>query len=163
MYFKYKPYVNDVIEKYRKNKLDCLTTSFKYLIENLWPSIYDYINNKYNHQNTSNKYFEPYKFKEKISKMNPLFQGAQANDSKDLVNFIIMTLHEELNKAKKISNPNKNILIDQTNEKNVFNLFIESYKNENMSIISDIFFGINNTSIHCSRCKTTKHRIFTIH
>jgi ubiquitin C-terminal hydrolase len=156
-YFKYKPYVNDVIEKYRKNKKDCLTDSFKYLVENLWPSIYDYINNKYNHQNTSNKYFEPYKFKEKINKMNPLFQGAQANDSKDLVNFIIMTLHEELNKAKKISNPNKNILIDQTNEKNVFNLFIESYKNENMSIISDIFFGINNTSIHCSRCKTTKY------
>ena len=27
--------------------------------------------------------------------MNELFKGVQANDAKDLVNFLIMTLHEE--------------------------------------------------------------------
>ena len=31
--------------------------------------------------------------------MNPLFNGIAANDAKDLVNFIIMQLHDELNKA----------------------------------------------------------------
>ena len=33
--------------------------------------------------------------------MNPLFEGVQANDAKDLVNYLIMTLHEELNRAPK--------------------------------------------------------------
>ena len=37
--------------------------------------------------------------------MNRLFEGIEANDAKDLVNFIIMTLYDELNRAKK----NKNI------------------------------------------------------
>ena len=156
-YFKYKPYIDEVISKYKNENKDCLTTSFKYLVENIWPSRFDYINNQYNHQNTSNKYFAPYKFKEKISKMNPLFQGAKANDSKDLVNFIIMTLHEELNKAKKSSNLNNNQLIDQTNKKLVFDLFTKSFQNENKSIISDIFYGISNTTTKCSGCNIIKY------
>ena len=38
--------------------------------------------------------------------MNPLFEGAKANDSKDLVNFIIMTLHDELNEGTKFEDKN---------------------------------------------------------
>ena len=38
--------------------------------------------------------------------MNPLFKGVAANDAKDLVNFIIMTLHEELNMARDDNNDN---------------------------------------------------------
>ena len=34
--------------------------------------------------------------------MNNFFEGIQANDSKDLVNFIIMNLHKELNEGIKI-------------------------------------------------------------
>ena len=56
---------------------------------------------KYNKENSNNKYFIPKLFKEKISEMNPMFQGIQANDAKDLVNFLIPHLHEELNKAPK--------------------------------------------------------------
>ena len=40
--------------------------------------------------------------------MNDLFKGIAANDSKDLVNFIIMTLHEELNKVQ-VNNINNEI------------------------------------------------------
>ena len=157
-YFKYKPYINEVISKYKKKGELCLTTSFKYLVENLWPSVYDYINNKFNHQNSNNKYFAPYKFKETISKMNPLFAGVQANDSKDLVSFIIPTLHEELNKAKNNPESNNNFqLIDQTNKQLMFNYFIENFKNKNKSIISDIFYGINFTTTQCSNCKITKY------
>ena len=123
-YFKYKPYINEVITnyKYSDDKL-CLTTSFKELVDNLWPSA-NY-SNYHIHQNSNNKYYAPYNFKEKISQMESLFQGAQANDSKDLVNFIIMTLHEELNKSPKsaISN-NNNIFIDQTNKEMVLTNFV---------------------------------------
>ena len=121
-YFKYKPYIDEVISKYKKNDELCLTTSFKYLVENLWPSIYDYINNEYNHQNNNNQYFAPYKFKEKISQMNPLFESEQINDSENLVSFIIMTLHQELNKVKKNPISNNNFqFIKQTNKQLIFN------------------------------------------
>ena len=83
-YFKNNEHVNNTIIKYKNEKKDCLTESFKILIDNLWPD---------NNHNISNKYYAPYDFKNKISKMNPLFQGVQANDAKDLVNFIILTLH----------------------------------------------------------------------
>jgi ubiquitin C-terminal hydrolase len=44
--------------------------------------------------------------------MDPLFRGAKANDSKDLVNFIIMKLHEELNEV----NSNKIITTVEPNQ-----------------------------------------------
>ena len=103
-YFKYK--VNyDLIKNIRSKRNNNLTESFKYLIENVWQTPgNNYIVPKYNSKNANNKYFIPTKFKEKISIMNPLFAGAQANDAKDLVNFLIMTLHEELNRAEKKNN-----------------------------------------------------------
>ena len=135
-----------------------LTKSFKNLIENLWPSVYDYIDNHNNHRNGSNNYYAPYEFKEKISNMNPLFKGVQANDSKDLVNFIIMTLHEELNKAdkKRVLN-NNNQFINQLNKEVVLQTFLSNFANENKSIISDIFYGISYTSTQCLNCAGIKY------
>ena len=132
-YFKYHDYVNVVISKYKSlpNQKPCLTKSYKNLIENLWPSnnpnLLDYKNT---FQNNNNTYYAPYDFKNKISTMNPLFQGAQANDAKDLVNFIIMTLHEELNKIdKKNIQPifNNNLIINQTNQQEIFKYFLENF------------------------------------
>ena len=34
--------------------------------------------------------------------MNPLFEGIIVNNTKDLANFNIMTLHEKLNKSNKV-------------------------------------------------------------
>ena len=160
-YFKYNSKIIEIIDYKFKNKSEiCLTYSFKYLVENLWPSPSGnkYILTKNMNQNSQNRYFAPYGFKKKISDMNPLFQGAQANDSKDLVNFIIMTLHEELNKAPK--NPNSNInmfQINQTNEKEILDCFIKCFMNDNQSIISDIFYGVSKTGTQCSRCRTIKY------
>ena len=160
-YFKYNSYVVE-IEKFKNDKKNCLTYSFKYLIENLWPSKNKYFLPNYNHYDNTKKYFSPYKFKEKISNMNPLFKGVQANDSKDLVNFIIMTLHEELNKAPK----NKNLLlsnfqVDQTNQMEILQNFIYCFKNENQSIISDIFYAVSSTWTQCSNCTQIKYNFQT--
>ena len=59
-YFKYKPYINTIIKKYENNNELCLTKSFKNLIENLWPSVYEYIDNQNNHRNGNNSYYAPY-------------------------------------------------------------------------------------------------------
>ena len=90
--------------------------------------------------------------------MESLFEGAQANDSKDLVNFIIMTLHEELNKSPKsaISN-NNNIFIDQTNKEMVLTNFVINFQKENMSIISDLFYGLSETCTQCTKCNIAKY------
>ena len=88
--------------------------------------------------------------------MNPLFEGAQANDSKDLVNFIVMTLHQELNKSKNIIITN-NQIIDQTNQMLVFKNFANKYGEENKSLISDIFYGMSGTSTQCSVCNIIKY------
>ena len=97
--------------------------------------------------------------------MNPLFEGAQANDSKDLVNFIIMTLHEELNKIdKKNLQPitNNNFIVNQTNQQEIFRNFLENYMRENKSIISDIFYGATHTITKCSGCPYFKHNFESI-
>ena len=167
-YFKYHDYVNVVISKYKSlpNQKPCLTKSYKNLIENLWPSnnpnLLDYKNT---FQNNNNTYYAPYDFKNKISTMNPLFQGAQANDAKDLVNFIIMTLHEELNKIdKKNIQPifNNNLIINQTNQQEIFKYFLENFMRENKSIISDIFYGATHTITQCTGCPYIKHNFESI-
>ena len=77
--------------------------------------------------------------------MSPLFQGIEANDAQDLVNFIIMTLHEELNKSPKNNNNyiNYNKFIVQRNEKIALYNFLKDFNNNNNSIIKDLFYAIN--------------------
>ena len=43
-------------------------------------------------------YYTPKLFKTFIGEMNPLFQGVQANDSKDLIIFLLKVLNSELTK-----------------------------------------------------------------
>ena len=138
-FFKYSQQVITIVKNDKSN----LTSSFKLLIEKLWPNNYD--------ESYSQKYYSPEEFKNKISKMNPLFEGIAANDAKDLVNFIIMTLHQELNKAKKVNTP-RNIILDQSNPQIMFNNFASNFINENQSIISDLFYGINCNMTHCCIC-----------
>ena len=136
-YFKYHPYIISLVKRSKDN----LTSSFKLLIEKLWPNF-----------EVNYKYYAPVEFKNKISKMNPLFEGVAANDSKDLVNFIIMTLHEELNKAKNNNIENNNILIDQRNQQQIFNNFMKEFTAKNQSIISDLFYAVNCSITECLNC-----------
>ena len=89
--------------------------------------------------------------------MNPLFKGVQANDAKDLVNFIIMTLHEELNTGQKQNDMHMNLQAFQTNEQMMLNYFLKIFFSENKSIISDIFYGVTHTLSKCSNCPFYKH------
>ena len=138
-FFKYYPEFQSKFS----NK-NTLSYSFKLLIDNLWPNDYDKKAEK-------QSYFAPNEFKEKISKMNPLFEGIAANDAKDLVKFIIMTLHEELNKAKK-EKINNDVIIDQTNQQLIFQHFAEHFTANNQSIISDLFYSTNYSITACHNC-----------
>ena len=151
-YFKYNKYlINFVRNDKSKQKL---SSAFKLLTEKLWPDV-----------NMNQTHYAPYNFKELISSMNPLFKGVAANDSKDLVNFIIMTLHEELNKDK---NNNMNInannfasFVDQRNQLLMLNNFKENFKATNHSIISDLFYGVNCGMTQCSLCNCLSYNYQT--
>ena len=139
-----------------------LFTSFKNLIENLWPSNEEYINNKYIHQNNTNKYFSPYEFYKKIANMNEIFKPKNKNTPKDLITFIIITLHKELNKAKENNNNNGGGLNnDERNRKNMRSIFINNFVKENKSIISDLFYSMEEIISQCNKCNTIKYNYQT--
>jgi len=101
----------------------------------------------------------PYIFKERLGKMNPLFQGPIPNDAKDLLTFLLMQLHEELNNPKNINNNNmnQNIMVNaymQQNKKAMLNYFVQHFENNYRSIISELFYGLIYNQTQCQFCKT---------
>ena len=142
-YFKYNKHLVQTV-KQDANKVK-LCSAFKLIVEKLWPDDYNY---------KKKMHYSPENFKQIISFKNPLFEGVQANDAKDLINFIIMTLHDELNKAKNNNNFNtKNPSFnDQRNQQLMFNNFIQNFGLTNQSKISDLFYAMNCTMNQCSLC-----------
>ena len=125
------------------NKNTPLTKEFYDIIINLWQK-----------SNKGLSYFTPNNFKKLISQLNPLFQGIQANDSKDLILFIYETLHNELN------NPNENnIDFNSLNNQNIaeeLKFFRRNYYSQNNSIISRIFYMEQCNNLQCYSCNTNK-------
>ena len=58
-HFKSNQEIDKIIKSYKDNNKDCLTKSFKNLIENLWPTDKKFYDKKYNFENSNNKYFVP--------------------------------------------------------------------------------------------------------
>ena len=139
-------------KKFNRNILsnDSLSVSFKNLIDNLW-------NDELSPNKVENNYYIPTDFRKKIANKSILFENNEANDAKDLVNFIIMTLHEELNNVKNINIPNNNfqncVVPDQTNKDLIFKIFVNDFMKNNQSIISDIFYAMNLSVTQCSFCQ----------
>ena len=99
---------------YMNATLQCLSHTTKLTNYFLSPKNQNYINSDENifsksylevlkklwikHYNNNRNNYSPNEFKNILSQLNPLFQGVAANDSKDLVNFILEQLHSELYK-----------------------------------------------------------------
>ena len=111
-------------------------------------------------ENDSKKSYSPYPFKEALSKENPLFAGVQANDSKDLINFLLERMHQETNViVKKVNNIDNNYSIkqqDQTNEQLMLALFLEEFTQKFNSPISNLFYGLLETKTQCKGCNVIK-------
>ena len=130
--------INNNIAK--KNKKDLqLCPIYLDLIQNLWDK---------NNINTS---FSPNQFMSTIEAMNPLFKKGQAGDSKDFIIFILEQIHKELKKPVK-NNIQPNEPLNQYNKGNAFKHFFYEFQKD-VSIISDIFFGFNETTNVCLNCK----------
>ena len=106
----------------------------------------------------NNKSYSPDSFKNVLSKENPLFEGVTANDSKDLINFLLERFHQELNIIDnniKVNNyiANEN---DQLNEDKMLTIFLNDFKNNYNSIISNLFYGVMETKSKCNGCNNIK-------
>ena len=108
---------------------------------------------------TENKSYSPYSFKEVLSKENPLFAGIAANDSKDLINFLLERFHQELNVINNLGDINNIFSMkqpDQTNELAMLKEFLEEYTQKFNSPISNLFYGILETKSQCQGCNIIK-------
>ena len=146
--------VDTLTDYFLKNKKEIknnnnydLAKEYLKLILNLWK------------KDAEKKFYEPQDFKDKIGKKNPLFYGVAANDSKDLILFILEELHKELNEANNnpINNMNNqnNLINSQNNEKEEYRKFKDEYYNQNQSIIQRIFYGEQESFTYCRNCKVT--------
>lgn len=87
---------------------------------------------------SSQSSIRPRKFKDTIGKYNLQFSLSEANDSKDLIIYLLQTFHEELNYfGDKIYKGDSNQ--DQLNRDKSFCQFMMSYNMTNFSIVSKLF------------------------
>ena len=146
----------DELTKYFLNKFKFDESDNNKIISNAY---FNVIKNLWNRDN-NNKSFSPNGFKEKLSKENPLFEGITANDSKDLINFLLERFHNELNIKKEndqnfISNEFNTAY--QLNEQKMLEIFTNEFKIKYNSIISNLFYGTLETKSQCQLCKQIKY------
>ena len=157
---------------YMNATLQCLSNTTE--LTNYFLKIYKYnendnnklISNEYykviiklwNRENNNNSY-SPNSFKNVLSKENPLFAGVAANDSKDLINFLLERFHQELNIIDNNIKVNNYIANDndQLNEDRMLHLFLNEFKNNYNSIISNLFYGVMETKSQCNGCNNIKY------
>ena len=100
----------------------------------------------------------PEDFKQTISDLNPLFRGVKANDSKDLIIFLLEIFNNELvkiyKKKKNIKeNENENTpMINIYDEINVFQNFRKNFGVNYHSIIGDNLCGFQKSFFICQNC-----------
>ena len=112
---------------------------------------------------TKEKYVDPSLFKKIIGELNPLFQGLNAGDSKDLLFYILETIHNELiSEEKKVINNNKKknffqLELESKDEKKMLQNFFEDLNSKSKTKIYDIFYGITRSTMKCNHCGITKY------
>ena len=92
----------------------------------------------------------PEKFQETVGKYNPQFKDLEANDSKDLILYLLQVMHQELNYFNK--NNYFTGIPNQYNRQETFMAFTGSYDATNYSIISYLFYGTSEHSTKCESC-----------
>ena len=101
------------------------------------------------------KAYSPDNFRKILGYYNSQFRRFEANDYKDLILYLLQTMHEELNYfgdyiiPRNIGEPN------QLNRAQTFLHFNNTYNVRNCSIISILFYGTYENTTICKLCNNT--------
>ena len=158
-------YPNDWQILFEKNKnvesKGNISKSFYKLISGIYnnnPNIDSFETDSSSIQNNKNKSksdftsFSPNEFKKTLGMYNSQFRSFEANDSKDLILYLLRTIHEELNYLGDKSPPKMN-QPSQLDKLNSFYYFNMIYNSQNLSKISVIFYGTYENTTTCKVCK----------
>ena len=135
------------IRKIQNNTLrNKLTDAYLNVLINLW-------------QKENIAHYAPNYFKKVIGEMNPLFKGIQTNDSKDLILFLLETMHSELNNPINPNFQQNGEVVNQFDFNETLKSFGKLFKNNYCSVISNLFYGLYNSTIICNKCKKITHNV----
>ena len=114
------------------------------------------------------KNYKPEKFKQIINIKNPLFERIQANDPKNLINFLLEEMNNELKQLELGNNNNINYNFslfnaDHTNRFQILNNYINFIKKRNKSIISKIFCILIENELKCQNCSRIEYAYQTVY
>jgi len=106
------------------------------------------------------KYMKDYEFKNPNNCDKDIIEVEKRIDLKDLkfknlINFILTTLHQELNSKSISNNPPP---LEDTDEKISYNNFVKYYNDQNESIIKNLFFGFKEIIKLYKCCDITKYK-----
>ena len=147
-----KPLSENILNDDKINKSMELTYCFKKLIEKLAGCEnrrrfrIDIANYTYNEKKKD--YVKPQEFKDLIGRKNDLFKGINANDSKDLIIFLLEGMDKELT----IRN-NKTTEIEKFYGNNINEMSETNFKKIHNSIFGDLFYGFQRSFMECLSCK----------
>ena len=141
--------IKELAVYFQSEKITNLSLIYKDDNQKLFPSFQEVIKELWDPWDKSP--YSPNNFKKRLGQMNPLFQGALPNDAKDLLTFILLQLHEELNKPKNNNDINSiNYMNMQNDQKSMFKSFCKYFADNNRSIISGLFYGIFYNITQCT-------------
>ena len=146
-----KPLSENLINDDKIDRTMELTYCFKKLIEKLTgcENKKRFMNN-YTYNEKAKNYVAPQEFKDLIGKKNDLFKGINANDSKDLIIFLLEKMDRELT----IRN-NKTDKIEIFYGTDINELKEENFKKIHNSIFGDLFYGFQRSIMICNSCGNT--------
>ena len=101
----------------------------------------------YDFDQKAKDYVEPNDFKNLISHKNPLFKGIKANDSKDLIIFLLENMDTELTQRN-----NKNCKREIFYGKDITQMAKDNFKKIHNSIFAELFYGFQKTTMECLTC-----------
>jgi ubiquitin carboxyl-terminal hydrolase 4/11 len=95
--------------------------------------------------------FSPSALKKEIGKKNPMFKGTNQHDSQEFLNFLLDSLHEDLNRVYKKPYVE---LSDSSNRPDalVANEHWDGHLKRNQSIIVDLMQGQYKSTLQCPNC-----------
>ena len=120
---------------------------YYYLVQRVYMKNINYLNNS-----NMNVTFTPKEFLETIEKYNTKIRFYEWNNSKDLILYLLQTIHKELNYFGDKSYPVNLMKPNQLNSIYTFNYFWVTYNVQNFSIVSKLFYGTYEKTIKCLNC-----------